>query len=63
MNYLINGFAYEIAFWILNLLLQAVSYGSTGLFPVGILAIEQLMNLVIYVIATLAGAWIYKEQE
>ena len=36
---------------------------ALGLFPANVVAIDSLTNLVMYVVATLAGAWVYKEQE
>jgi hypothetical protein len=52
-----------IAVWIMRILLPAVAYGSTGLFPVKLLVIEDILSLIICIVGTLAGAWVYKEQE
>jgi len=52
-----------IAFYVLSGLLPAISLSSMGLFPNNVLVIDGLTRLVICVVATLAGAWVYKEQE
>ena len=52
-----------LAVWILNVLLPAITLGETGLYPAYVLVIESLTSLVRYIVATLAGAWVYKEQE
>ncbi|MEJ2247654.1 MAG: hypothetical protein P8Y80_16500 [Acidobacteriota bacterium] len=52
-----------IAFYVLSGLLPAVSLGLMGMFPTNVLVIDGLTALVICVVATLAGAWVYKEQE
>ena len=49
-------------FWVLGSLGPAVSLGIMGLFPANVLAIDSLTGLVICVVATLLGAWVYKEQ-
>ena len=51
-----------IAFWVFSSLISAISLGSMGLFKASLLAIDSLTGLVLYVVATLLGAWIYKEQ-
>jgi hypothetical protein len=51
-----------IAFWILSSLIAAISLGSMGLFKASLLVIDSLTGLVISVVATLVGAWVYKEQ-
>ena len=52
-----------VAFWIMSALYANISLIFGGLFPAGLLLIESLTSLCLYVVATLAGAWIYKEQE
>jgi len=52
-----------IAFWVLSGLLTYISYGVMGMFPTNLLVIDGLTGLVILVVATLVGAWVYKEQE
>ena len=52
-----------VFFWILGGLFPAISLGSMGLFPTNVLFIDVLTGLVICVVATFLGAWIYKEQE
>ena len=51
-----------IAFYVLTGLLPAISFSLMGMFPTRVLVIDGLTGLVIYVVATLAGAWVYKEQ-
>ena len=48
-------------FWILSILLPYLSFGSTGMFPVDLLVIDGIIGLVVLVVATLLGAWIYQE--
>ena len=50
-----------IAFYVLTGLLPAISFSLMGMFPTRVLVIDGLTGLVIYVVATLAGAWVYKE--
>ena len=52
-----------LAVWILNDVLPAVTLGEAGLYPANVLVINSLTSLVRYTIATLAGAWIYKEEQ
>ncbi len=52
-----------LACWLLSGLVPVVSWGSTGLFPASLLTLDVLVYLVVLVVATLLGAWIYKEQE
>ena len=52
-----------VAFWVMSALFANISLGFAGLFPANLLLIESLTSLFLYVVATLAGAWIYKEQE
>ncbi|MBP1624147.1 MAG: hypothetical protein H6Q07_2167 [Acidobacteria bacterium] len=49
-------------FWIIGTLFPAISFGSMGLFPSRLLVIDTLTSLVTLVVATLAGAWVYKEE-
>jgi hypothetical protein len=37
--------------------------GAMGIFPAKVLIFDSLTGLIMFVVATLAGAWIYKEQE
>ena len=48
-------------FWILSGLLPDLSLGSMGMFPANALIIDCITTVVIIVVATLLGAWIYKE--
>lgn len=50
-----------IAFYILSGLLPAVSFGMMGMFPTSVLLIDGISGLVIYVVATIVGAWAYRE--
>ena len=52
-----------VSFWIMSALFANVSLGFGGLFPASLLVLDGLTCLFLYVVATLAGAWIYKEQE
>ena len=52
-----------LAVWILNDVLPAITLGEAGLYPANVLVINSLTSLVRYTIATLAGAWIYKEEQ
>jgi len=52
-----------IAFWIMSVLLTYISYDAMGMFPTNVLVIDGLTGLVIFVVATLVGAWVYKEQQ
>jgi magnesium-transporting ATPase (P-type) len=54
---LLTGFI----FWILSGLLPYLSFGSTGMFPADLLILDSLTYLVIMIIATFLGAWIYQE--
>ena len=49
-------------FWILSGLLPYVSFSTLGMFPLRLLAIDCLIALVIMVVATLLGAWVYREE-
>ncbi len=51
-----------LAFWAFISLLPNISLGSMDLFPASVLLIDTLTGLVTCVVATLLGAWIYKEQ-
>jgi hypothetical protein len=52
-----------IAFYVLSGLLPAISISSMGMFPTNVLVIDGITALVMSVVATLIGAWVYKEQE
>lgn len=51
------GFAY----WVIGGLLPTIGWGSMGLFPTRLLALDTGLSAVILIIATIAGAWAYKE--
>lgn len=50
------------AFWLLSGLFPTLSWGSMRLFPASLLTIDVLTYLVAVIVATLLGAWVYKEQ-
>ena len=52
-----------LAVWILCPLSFDLIVGAFGFFPAKVLVPDILTTLVMYVVATLAGAWVYKEQE
>jgi lysylphosphatidylglycerol synthetase-like protein (DUF2156 family) len=49
-------------FWVLTGALPTVSWGFMRLFPVGLLVLDVLTYLVMLIVATLVGAWLYKEE-
>ena len=49
-------------FWVLGGLLPAISLGPMGLFSASTLVLDSLTYLVILVVGTLLGAWVYKEE-
>jgi hypothetical protein len=51
-----------LAFWVLTGLLPTIMWGSMKLFSVRLLTIDVLCYLVMVIIATLLGAWVYKEE-
>jgi len=51
-----------LAVWVLSGLSFAAIAASFGLYPANLLVIDELSDLVIKVVATLLGAWVYKEQ-
>jgi hypothetical protein len=48
--------------WIFCGLSFGATLGALGIFPARILVFDSLTTLVMFVAATLAGAWVYKEQ-
>ena len=52
-----------VGFWFIGYLLPMVGWSSIGLYPASMLTTWTLLGLVEMVIATLLGAWIYKEEE
>ena len=48
--------------WTLSGLAFGAMVGAMGLFPVRVLVFDSLTTLVMFVVATLAGAWVYKEE-
>jgi hypothetical protein len=51
-----------VAFWVLTGLLPTIMWGTLRLFSVRLLTIDVLSYLVMVIIATLLGAWVYKEE-
>lgn len=49
-------------FWVLSVLLPYISISTLGMFPVRLLIIDCLIALVIMVVATFLGAWVYREE-
>ena len=56
-----TAFLVGFVFWLGGWLLAVIPYGLLGLFPTGMLALWAIMGLVALVLATLVGAWIYRE--
>ena len=52
-----------VGVWLLGYLLPTLVWMPTGLFPGRLLRIALLGGLAEILVATLAGAWLYKEQE
>ncbi len=52
------GFAY----WVVGGLLPTIAWGSLTKLPTGLLAKDSVTYLAVLVVATLAGAWAYKEE-
>ena len=57
-----TAFLAGFIFWVLSGLSFALVLGSFGLFPVSLLVMDSITHLVMYVVAALTGAWVYKEQ-
>jgi hypothetical protein len=51
-----------MAFWVLTGLLPTIMWGSLRLFSARLLTIDSLSYLVMVIVATLLGAWVYKEE-
>jgi antibiotic biosynthesis monooxygenase (ABM) superfamily enzyme len=51
-----------VGLWVLTGLLPTIMWGSLRLFSVRLLTINVLTYLVMVIVATLLGAWVYKEQ-
>ena len=49
------------AFWLLSSALSALDEAATGIYPVRLVTILALVCLVQNIVASVAGAWIYKE--
>jgi len=50
-----------IAFWVIGWLLSMIAMENLGIFPISALAL--VWTLVECIVATVAGAWLYKESE
>jgi hypothetical protein len=51
-----------LGYWVIGYALPAVGIGQTGLFPVWLIALANLGGLVEIALATLAGAFLYRER-
>ena len=51
----------RIGYWVIGYALPAVGWGVTGLFPAGLIATSTLAGLLEIVVASVIGAWLYKE--
>lgn len=49
------------AFWLIGGLIPIIAWGAFLQFPTGLLATDAVVALVIWVVATVVGAWPYKE--
>lgn len=52
-----------LAAWLLSGLLPSVTMGNIGLLPASLLLITGVWTLVESVVVTIAGAWIYREEQ
>ncbi|MGH9382134.1 MAG: hypothetical protein ACRD2Z_16210 [Thermoanaerobaculia bacterium] len=50
-----------VALWIGSYLLAILAYCAMGLFPTGLLVPWGVISLIEMIVATVAGAWVYKE--
>ncbi|MBN1832312.1 MAG: DUF1761 domain-containing protein [Deltaproteobacteria bacterium] len=57
-----TGVLAGFVFWVLSVLLPYISLGAFGMFPARLLIIDCLIALVIIIVATLLGAWVYREE-
>jgi hypothetical protein len=51
-----------LGYWIIGIFYPNLLQGSMGVYPAKVLVIDSLTYLVVLVVATLVGAWVYKEQ-
>lgn len=52
-----------VAFWVIGYLLPIIGWSTIGLYSTWMLTYWSIIGLVEMVVATLLGAWIYKESE
>ena len=52
-----------VAFWFIGYFLPIIGWSSIGLYSTGMLTRWAILGLIEMIIATLAGAWVYKEEE
>jgi hypothetical protein len=52
-----------VGFWFIGYFLPMIGWSSIGLYPASMLTTWTLLGLVEMIVATLLGAWIYKEGE
>jgi hypothetical protein len=48
-------------FWVIGYVFPAVGWGAMGLFPAWLIATSTLAGLLEIVVASVIGAWLYKE--
>ena len=57
-----TGVGAGLAFWFIGNFLPMIFLGASGVFPARFVAVDTATELVAIVVATLAGAWLYKEE-
>jgi hypothetical protein len=50
-----------VAYWVIGYVFPAVGWGAMGLFPLRLLTISTIAGLAEIVVASVIGAWLYKE--
>jgi hypothetical protein len=51
-----------LGYWVIGYALPAASVAQTGFFPIGLIALANLGGLIEIVLATFAGAFVYRER-
>ncbi|MBI4637116.1 MAG: hypothetical protein HY727_12270 [Candidatus Rokubacteria bacterium] len=51
-----------LAFWLIGKFLHTMFLGAVGVYPIRFVVISMATDLVVTVAATVAGAWMYKEE-
>lgn len=52
-----------VAFWFIGYFLPMIAWSSIGIYSTGMLTMWAIIGLIELIVATLLGAWIYKEGE